>query len=63
MMDEEATSKKRKMPRRESRITKRKKEMHPELKESVKLSDTQMMTVSSVGNFWHIYFRYLMILF
>jgi hypothetical protein len=63
MMDEEATSKKRKMPRRERRTTKRKKEMHPELKESVKLSDTQMMTVSSVGNFWHIYFRYLMILF
>jgi hypothetical protein len=63
MMDEEATSKKRKMPRRERRTTKRKKEMHPELKESVKLSDTQMMTVSSVGNFWHIFFRYLMILF
>ena len=62
-MDEEATSKKMKMPRRERRTTKRKKEMHPELKESVKLSDTQMMTVSSVGNFWHIYFRYLMILF
>jgi hypothetical protein len=63
MMDEEATSKKMKMPRRERRTTKRKKEMHPELKESVKLSDTQMMTVSSVGNFWHIFFRYLMILF
>jgi hypothetical protein len=55
--------KKRKMPRRERRTTKRKKEMHPELKESVKLSDTQMMTVSSVGNFWHSFFRYLMILF
>jgi hypothetical protein len=63
MMDEEATSKKRKKSRRGRRTTKRKKEMHPELKESVKLSDTQMMTVSSVGNFWHIYFRYLMILF
>ena len=39
MVDEEATSKKRKKSRRGRRITKRKKEMHPEIKESLKLSD------------------------
>ena len=38
-MDEEATSKKMKKSRRESRITKRKTEMYPEIKESLKLSD------------------------
>ena len=39
MMDEEAISKKRKKSRRGGRTTKRKKEMHPEIKESLKLSD------------------------
>ena len=38
-MDEEATSKKRKKSRMGRRTTKRKKEMHPEIKESLKLSD------------------------
>jgi hypothetical protein len=39
MMDEEATSKKMKKSRRGRRTTKRKKEIHPEIKESLKLSD------------------------
>jgi hypothetical protein len=39
MMDGEATSKKMKTSRRGRRTTKRKKEMHPEMKESLKLSD------------------------
>ena len=38
-MDEEATSKKMKKSRRGRRTTKRKTEMHPEIKESLKLSD------------------------
>jgi hypothetical protein len=36
MMDEEATNKKKKKSGRGRRITKRKKEMHPEIKESLK---------------------------
>jgi hypothetical protein len=61
MMDEEATSKKRKQSRRGRRTskksrrgrrtTKRKKEMHPEIKESLKLSDKG----SFVGKFGHIF--------
>jgi hypothetical protein len=37
MMDEEATSKKGKKSRRGRRTTKRKKEMHPEIKESLNI--------------------------
>jgi hypothetical protein len=52
MMDEEATSKKRKKSRRGRRITKRKKEMHPEIKESLKISDKGSLLDDFIFNFF-----------
>ena len=51
-MDEEATSKKREKSGRGRRTTKRKKEMHPEINESLKLSDKGSLLDDFIFNYF-----------